>query len=80
VDGSAGGHGLLRKKELQPSEEKMFQGLSPESQGKNLAVAVLYVPHSLDSCAPYLSSTLPKLSFWVSTLEHTRQLPESVNF
>ena len=27
----------------------MFQGLSPESQGQNLALTALCVPHSLDS-------------------------------
>ena len=28
---------------------KMFQCLFPQSQGQNLALTVLYVPHSLDS-------------------------------
>ena len=28
---------------------KSFQGLSPESQGQNLALTVLFVPYSLDS-------------------------------
>ena len=33
-------------------QRKMFQGLFPESQGQNLALAVLHVPHSLASGLP----------------------------
>ena len=31
------------------------EGLLPESQGQNLALTVLYVPYSLDSCLPELT-------------------------
>ena len=43
---TANGGAPLPSKEGTPST---FQGLSPESQGQNLALTVVYVPYSLDS-------------------------------
>jgi len=39
----------LKRKQIKRKQLKTFQQLSPESQGQNLAVTVLYVPYSLDS-------------------------------
>ena len=46
----------------------MFQGLSPESQGKNLALTVLCVPYSLDKGYPscLLAACLPAPSVFVA--------------
>jgi len=37
---------------------RRVHGLSPESRGQNLALTVLYVPHSLDSGKRTLNSNL----------------------
>ena len=43
------GGGQRDRSRARREQLKRFLGLLPESQGQNLAVTVLYVPHSLDS-------------------------------
>ena len=40
---------LLGRVRAKKEQNKRFEGLSPESQGQNLALTALEVPHSLDS-------------------------------